>query len=158
MAVDRYSPPIETTSGPSFTRADLGPQADLARYEIELSRRAGMKLRGKVFVKDLLGLTGMEASLTRMAPGESVPYRHQHRTHEELYVVLGGRGEMQIDGQTFSLREGTIVRVATGGVRAIRADADSELRFLCVQARTGAMPDEEAKRDGIKVDGLTWGA
>jgi uncharacterized cupin superfamily protein len=156
MAVDRYSPTLETTSGESFTRVEVGPFADLGRYEIELSRRAGLKLRGKVFVKDLLGLTGMEASLTRMAPGESVPYRHQHRTHEELYVVLGGRGEMQIDGQTFALAEGAVVRVATGGVRAIRAAPDQELRFLCVQARAGSMPDEEAKRDGIKVDGLTW--
>lgn len=156
MAVDRYSPAIETTSGPSFTRAELGPFADLGRYEIELSRRNGMRLQGKVFVKNLLGLTGMEASLTRMAPGESVPFRHQHRTHEELYVVLGGRGQMQVDGQTFELREGSVVRVATGGVRAIRAAADAELRFVCVQSRTDSMPDDEAKRDGIKVDGLTW--
>ncbi len=156
MALDRYNPAIRPTSGPNHTRADLGALSELGRYEIELSRRAGMKLRGKVFVKDLLGLTGMEASLTRMAPGESVPFRHQHRAHEELYVVLGGRGQMQIDGATFALREGSVVRVATGGVRAIRAAADAELRFVCVQARTGSMPDDEAKRDGIKIDGLTW--
>ena len=58
--------------------------------------------------------------------------------------------------ETIALAEGSVLRVATGGVRAIRAAPDQELRFLCVQARTGSMPDEEAKRDGIKVDGLTW--
>lgn len=156
MAVDRYSPAIETTARPNHTHADLGPLADLSRYEIELSRRGGLKLRGKVFVKDLLGLTGMEVSLTRLGPGEGVPFLHSHRTHEELYVVVGGRGEMQVDGERIPLAEGSMVRVATGGVRALRAAPGEELRFLCIQARAGSMPDDEAKRDGVKVDGLRW--
>ncbi len=157
MGVDRYTPAIETASGVSFTRADLGPLSDLARYEIELSRKGNFRVRGKVFVKDLLGLTGMEVSVTRLGPGEGVPFLHRHRTHEELYVVVGGRGELQVDGQVLPLREGSVVRVATGGARAIRAASGEELRFLCVQARTDSMPDDEAKRDGIKVEGaVTW--
>ena len=30
-----------------------------------------------------------------LAPGEGVPFLHAHRTHEELYVVVGGRGELE---------------------------------------------------------------
>jgi mannose-6-phosphate isomerase-like protein (cupin superfamily) len=114
-------------------------------------------LRGKVFLREILGLTGMEASLTLIPAGESVPFLHKHRTHEELWVITDGHGQMQVDGQTFDVTEGTVVRVAPPGARAIRAAADSPLGFICIQTCESSMPADEAKRDGLPVDGaLTW--
>ncbi len=156
MALDRYTPAIQPTTGSHHVRAELGALAELGRYELELSRRPGTKVQGKVFVKRLLGLTGMEVSLTRLAPGQGLPFLHRHRTHEELYVVVGGRGEMQVDGERFPLREGAVVRVDAEGSRAVRAAPDEELRFLCIQAKAASMPDDEAGSDGFKVDGLAW--
>ncbi len=152
MALGTYTPAIDTTSGPNHTRAQLGPASALHRYELAIPAR-NLTLRGKVFLRDLLQLTGMEVSVTRLAPGESVPYLHSHRTHEELYVITGGRGQMQVDGELFPVEEGAVVRVAPSGVRALRAAADQELHFICVQARHASMPEAEARRDGIPVEG-----
>jgi uncharacterized cupin superfamily protein len=156
MGVDVYTPAIATTSQQSFTAAHVGPLAELGRYEIEITARK-RTLKGKVFVRKLLGLTGMEASLTRLAPGESVPFLHSHRTHEELYVITDGRGQMLVDGSVFDVAPGSVIRVAPAGVRALRAAPDEALTYLCIQAREGSMPAEEAKRDGIPVEGaVPW--
>jgi len=156
MGIDRYTPAIETHSSATHTVANVGPLAELGRYEIEVTALQ-RTLRGKVFLKHLLGLTSMEVSLTRLAAGESVPFLHRHRAHEELYIVTDGRGQMQVDGETFALAEGSVVRVAPGGARAIRAAADCTLGFVCIQAREGSMSAAEAKRDWLTVEGgVAW--
>jgi quercetin dioxygenase-like cupin family protein len=156
MGIDRYTPAIERHSSANCSVANVGPLAELGRYEIEVTALK-RTLRGKVFLKKLLSLTGMEVSLTRLAAGESVPFLHRHRAHEELYIVTDGRGQMQVDGETFALAEGSVVRVAPDGARAIRAAADCTLGFVCIQAREGSMPDPEAKRDGLLLEGgVTW--
>jgi hypothetical protein len=43
---------------------------------------------GKYFLKDRLGLTGMEVSLNQVPEGGSVPFYHTHRENEELYLSL----------------------------------------------------------------------
>jgi mannose-6-phosphate isomerase-like protein (cupin superfamily) len=145
------TPPVTTSSGKSFTVAHLGRLGEVDRFEISLPTFK-RPIRGKVFLKGILGLTGMEASITKLPAGAAVPFLHRHRAHEELYVFIGGRGQMQVDGETFDVEEGTVVRIATGGARAIRAAADEELRFLCIQAEQGSMPDAEAADDGERVD------
>ncbi len=157
MESTRYTPSIQTTSAAAFTRAALGPASALDRYQLELPARK-RTLRGKVFLRGLLQLTGMEVSVTRLGPGEGLPFLHRHRTHEELYLVTGGRGEMQVDGETFALEEGSVVRVAPAGARAIRAAAGSELHFVCIQAVQDSMPAGiEAGADGLPVEGpVTW--
>jgi len=152
MGTTVIAPAITTSSGASFTAARLGPLAQVDRYELTLPmfRRA---ITGKVFLKELLGLTGMEVSVTKLPAGAAIPFLHRHRAHEELYVFIGGRGQMQVDGETIEVEEGSVVRVATGGARTIRAAADEELRYLCIQAREGSMPDQEAGSDGERAEG-----
>jgi mannose-6-phosphate isomerase-like protein (cupin superfamily) len=144
-------PAINTTSSASFTAARLGPLAQVDRYELTVPQFR-RPIRGKVFLKEALGLTSMEVSVTKLPAGAEIPYLHRHRAHEELYVFIGGRGQMQIDGETVSVEEGSVVRVASGGARTIRAAADEELRYLCIQAREGSMPDQEAGSDGALVE------
>ncbi len=144
------TPTVETRRATHYTAADLGKLTELSRFELTVPR-------GKVFLKPLLGLTGMEVSVTVLPAGFAIPYTHRHRTHEELYLFTGGRGQMQVDGETFDVREGSVVRVAPGGARTIRAAADEELRYVCVQARDGTVPDLEAAEDGEVVSKqVTW--
>ncbi len=145
------APPVATSSGKSFTAAHLGGLGEVDRFELSIPafKRA---IRGKVFLKSMLGLTGMEVSVTKLPAGAAIPFLHRHRAHEELYVFTGGRGQMLVDGETFDVVEGSVVRVATGGARTIRAAASEELRFLCIQAREGSMMDAEAVDDGVRVD------
>jgi len=95
----------------------------------------------------------MEVSVTTLPAGVAIPFLHRHRAHEELYVFTAGRGQMQVDGETIDVEEGSVVRVAPGGARGVRAAAGEELRYLCIQAREGSMPDQEAGGDGFLVEG-----
>jgi mannose-6-phosphate isomerase-like protein (cupin superfamily) len=141
------TPAVELNQGSTFTAAHLGELSEIARYETTVPqfKRA---IRGKVFLKGLLGLTGMEVSVTTLPAGAAIKFLHRHRAHEELYLFTGGRGQMQVDGETFDVQEGSVVRIAPGGARTLRAAADAELRYLCIQAREGTMPDAEAADDG----------
>ena len=47
------------------------------------------------------GQKSAEMSFQQFAPGGSVGFLHTHKTHEELYIILGGDGEFQVDGQVF---------------------------------------------------------
>jgi mannose-6-phosphate isomerase-like protein (cupin superfamily) len=66
-----------------------------------------------------------EASLS---PGQRTQ-RHQHRATEEIYVLLEGEGEMEIDGESRQVRAGDAVLIPAGAWHQIAATA--ELRFLC---------------------------
>ncbi len=90
-------------------------------------------LEGKVFLGQELGMTGAEASLQRLAAGEDAPFLHSHKTHEELYVIISGQGEYEVDGEKFPVSEGSIIRVAPAGVRALRNTSENEMVMMCVQ-------------------------
>lgn len=132
-----------------------GPWADLDHREF---RPAGFSrgLPGKLFLKEDLNLTAMELSLNKIPPGRQSPFLHRHVEHEELYLFVRGAGQMQVDGAVFDVREGTTVRVAPEGVRAIRNSGAEDLYYVCVQAKAGSLNGRTIS-DGRKVDGpLVW--
>ena len=55
--------------------------------------------------------------------------RHYHRASEEIYLVLAGEGELEIDGDRRRVRPGDAVLIPAGSWHAIAAA--SQLRFLC---------------------------
>jgi len=132
-----------------------GPWADLDRREF---RPPGFSrgLFGKVFLKEELGLTGMELSLNKILPGAQSPFLHHHVEHEELYLFVQGRGQFQVDGRVFDVREGTVVRVAPAGVRGLRNPGPEDLYYVCVQAKAGSLSGQTIA-DGRRVQGpLIW--
>lgn len=142
--------PVDVTTGPTFAAADFGPWSELRRHVLDVPA-FGRQLPGKVFLKEPLGLTGLEVSLTSLPPGFAVPFLHRHQAHEELYLALQGEGELLVDGRVLPLRPGTAVRVAPEGARTIRASAAGPLVYACIQARAGAMTDAETITDGQPV-------
>ena len=90
-------------------------------------------VEGKIFVGQELGMTGAEASLQRLAAGEDAPFLHSHKTHEEIYVIISGKGEYEVDGEKTTVGEGSIIRVAPAGVRALRNTSDAEMVMMCIQ-------------------------
>ena len=66
-----------------------------------------------------------EASL---APGQTTQ-RHYHGASEEIYVVLEGRGDLEIDGERTRVGPGDAALIPPGAWHQIAAD--TELRFLC---------------------------
>lgn len=90
-------------------------------------------VEGKIFLGQELGMTGAEASLQRLDAGEDAPFLHSHKTHEEIYVIISGKGEYEVDGEKTAVGEGSIIRVAPAGVRALRNTSDAEMVMMCIQ-------------------------
>jgi mannose-6-phosphate isomerase-like protein (cupin superfamily) len=146
---------LRTVNGSNFCAVHTGPMAELNTYQLEVP---SMKrtVTGKLFVKEFLGLTGMQISMNKLPAGASVPFYHQHKENEEAYVFLGGQGQMQIDGQTFDVAEGTIVRVSPAGSRTVRNNSTADLYFMCIQAKDGSL-NFETFEDGIRSDArVSW--
>jgi quercetin dioxygenase-like cupin family protein len=66
-----------------------------------------------------------EASL----PAGARTQRHQHRATEEIYFVLDGEAELEVDGERRPVRPGDAILIPAGAWHEITAA--SELRFLC---------------------------
>ena len=93
------------------------------------------RIPGKVFVGQALQATGSELSFQTLVPGQDSGFLHSHKTHEELYFILRGQGEYQVDGEVFPVTEGSIVRVAPEGKRALKNTGNDEMLMLCIQHR-----------------------
>lgn len=94
---------------------------------------AWSNVEGKIFLGEELGLTGSMASLQKLAAGEDAPFLHSHKTHEEIYVIISGEGEYQVDGEVMKVAEGSIIRVSPAGVRALRNTGKGEMIMMCIQ-------------------------
>lgn len=104
----------------------------MANYAIK-NFNGWKNVEGKVFLGDDLGMTGAEASLQRLAPGEKAPFRHSHKTHEELYVIISGEGEYEIDGEVNKVGEGSVIRISPAGVRALNNTGSTDMVMMCIQ-------------------------
>lgn len=86
-----------------------------------------------MFLGEELQMTGAQVSVQKLKAGEDAPFLHSHKTHEEVYVILSGQGEYQVDGEVFPVEEGNVVRVSPAGVRALRNSGDSDMVMMCIQ-------------------------
>ncbi|MBY0459298.1 MAG: cupin domain-containing protein [Gemmataceae bacterium] len=137
----------------AFDVFHAGAWADLGQYCYQPSPDFG--LPGKLFLGGRVGLEGAEVSLNRMPAGEGMPFFHRHRRNEELYIFVGGEGEMQIGDERFPVREGTVVRVSTSADRIWRNVSAHDLYFICVQYRVGES-DREGHDGEVSARPLPW--
>jgi mannose-6-phosphate isomerase-like protein (cupin superfamily) len=68
--------------------------------------------------------------LTEIPPGSSVGV-HRHGEDEEVYVIIQGRGRMLLDGQTFEVGPGDVIRNVPGGTHGL-ANIGSERLTMVV--------------------------
>lgn len=132
-----------------FNSADFGDPRQWAGFVMEHPRLGPVP--GKVFLGSLLELTGMEVSFGALLPGQSIPFLHTHRQNEELYVVLSGQGEMQVDGHVVPLQAGSAVRIAPTGSRCWRATGAEPMAYLVVQAKAGSL-EQSTAADGVALE------
>jgi len=57
--------------------------------------------------------------------------RHYHRESEEIYYVVEGDGEVELDGERAAVGPGDAVLIPPGTWHEIRASDAGPLRFLC---------------------------
>ena len=63
-------------------------------------------------------------SLHQIKPDKRQPFGHKHEQAEEVYVVIGGSGRVNLDGKVLELSRLDALRVAPGVTRAFEAGAD----------------------------------
>jgi mannose-6-phosphate isomerase-like protein (cupin superfamily) len=68
-----------------------------------------------------------------IATGEAT-VRHHHRIAEEIYYLIEGTGEMEIDGEVTAVGAGDAILIPPGAWHRIRATGDGPVRLLCACA------------------------
>ncbi|NEO83356.1 MAG: cupin domain-containing protein [Spirulina sp. SIO3F2] len=140
----------QSQHGKNFSAIAVGAFANLTQYQFTIPDN-GFTVAGKYFLKDPLQLTGAEISLNHLPPQHGIPFLHKHHQNEEVYLFVRGVGEFQVDGETFPIQEGAMVRVAPDGSRGIRNTSETEpLCWIVVQARVDSQPDSTIA-DGFAV-------
>ena len=144
-----------TKEGKNFTAVNVGKLSEVKDYVLPLGE---IEIPGKVFVGQALQVTGSELSFQTLVPGQDSGFLHTHKTHEELYFILKGEGVYQVDGEVFPVSEGSIVRVAPEGKRALKNTGEGEMLMLCIQYKANSFGvDDSPAGDGIILgDKLTW--
>ena len=146
---------IKTTADiANATAIDLGPISEIKDYVLELGPE--VKIPGKVFGGAAIKAGGADFSLQVFAPGTEGGFYHTHKEHEELYFFLSGEGEYQVDGTNIPVREGSVVRVAPAGRRAVRNTGSTPLTMLCVQYVAAAPGSVNASDGTILPEQVKW--
>ena len=80
-------------------------------------------------VRELMHAGEQSLAEASLEPGQATE-RHYHAASEELYYLLAGEGEMEIDGECARVVPGDVIQIPPGARHQITADATG-LRFLC---------------------------
>lgn len=138
----------------NFSAVSVGKFSELNEYVLQLG--ADIRIPGKVFGGAAVGATGGDFSFQVFAPGQETGFLHTHKTHEELYFFLSGKGEFQVDGNIFPVSEGSVVRVAPAGKRSVRNNGAVPLVMLCVQYRGATFTPADAADGDILGEPVVW--
>ena len=141
----------KTVRGTHFTCLHAGSMEGWAQFRLE-PPDVPLPARGKLFLQKFLGCPGLEVSLNVVPPGKGMPFLHKHQQNDEVYVVVGGRGQFLVDGECIDVVEGSVVRISPPAARAWRNNSDAPLYFLCLQYRADSVI-EGGTLDGQRVEG-----
>jgi mannose-6-phosphate isomerase-like protein (cupin superfamily) len=137
--------------GTNFTCFHAGPMQGWTQFRMERPD-VPVPARGKLFLSTLLESPGLEISLNVLLRGKAVPFLHRHEQNEEVYIIVGGRGQFLVDGEYIDVAEGSVLRIGPAAARAWRNHTDAPFYFLCLQYRADSVI-EGGTVDGRKVDG-----
>ena len=99
-----------------------------------------------LFVRQELGSPELGVSRFVYEPGVRMPFAHRHREQEEAYVVVGGSGRANLDGEIVALGVWDVLRVAPTVVRSFEAGPEG-LDLICIGGRRPDGGDGETAPD-----------
>lgn len=140
---------IKISEGETFTAVNLGAMSEWFDYSL-IHPVSKKEIEGKVFLKDVTQSTGTEISFNSIPPHTEVPYFHLHKKNEETYIILQGEGYFQVDDDFFSIKEGSVVRVAPAGKRGLCNTSDERMIYIVVQSKENSL-EEYTTADGLRV-------
>lgn len=84
--------------------------------------------------RETLGAQNVAVAMLNCPPGSSVRPLHSHGDVEEVLLVLQGRGEAWVDGETASFRKGDALLLPAHSKHMIRNTGDEPLVIACIFA------------------------
>jgi mannose-6-phosphate isomerase-like protein (cupin superfamily) len=86
-------------------------------------------------IRELLGprtapVQNQSLAEATLGPGQATE-RHYHAASEELYYVVAGEGEMEVDGERATVAPGDAILIPPGAWHQLRASANWQVRILC---------------------------
>lgn len=133
----------------NYSAVNLGELDELMNYS--LIHPVNKKLiEGKVFLKDMTKATGTEISFNSLPSKTEQPYFHIHRKNEETYIILKGFGFFQVDDDCFSIKEGSVIRVAPQGKRGICNSSEETMIYMVIQSKENSL-EEHTTADGERL-------
>ena len=103
---------------------------------------------GRTELHEKLSLTGAEVSINQLPAGSGVPFVHSHKSNEEIYGILSGKGKAVIDGQEVELSTGDWLRISPAAKRQFFAANDSGITYVCIQVKENSLEGFTAD-DGV---------
>ena len=82
------------------------------------------------FIRELHHSEAQSLAEATLEPDQATE-RHYHRASEEIYFVVKGAGDMEVDGRTERVRPGDAILIPAGAWHTLVNDGTSELRILC---------------------------
>ena len=67
---------------------------------------------------------------------------HRHQTHDEIWTVTDGRGELTLDGRRIALRRGVSIRIPHGHSHAVHAFSDLQLILVRIHTSGSGLVSE----------------
>lgn len=141
---------IRKQKGKNFDCLHAGAFAALHQYELE-HPKIPRTVSGKLFLKDHLGLNSVQISLNKLPAGVEVPFYHKHKSNEEVYIFVGGRGQLQVDSEIIDVEEGSCVRISPEGVRTWRNNSTQDLYYIVIQGQENSLRSDTFE-DGVPVE------
>ncbi len=112
----------------NYQKIELGKISEIIKHE-----------NGKVFLHDILGLTGCEISVNTVPKNFKTPFNHKHKQNEEVYIILKGEGIITVDNDHINVKEGSVIKVLAAASRTIENKGDNELSFICIQTKENSL-------------------
>lgn len=142
------------SAGRNYTAATVGKFTELEQHVYHFA--TGIDIPGKVFIGEALQCTGIEVSFQTLSPSTGIDFLHTHQTNEELYLIIKGNGEYQVDGERFPVSEGGVIRVAPQGKRSWRNTGDESLVVMCIQSLAGSLRELGTADGVISAESVKW--
>ncbi len=101
--------------------------------------KTSIKNEGRTELHEKLALTGAEISINTLPAGAGVPFVHSHKSNEEIYGILSGKGTVAIDGEEIELFAGDWLKIAPAAKRQFFAAKDSHISFVCIQVKENSL-------------------
>jgi len=84
------------------------------------------------WLKEPLELNGVGVTTFNLPAGKGYTFMHSHEEQEEVYIILSGKGIIQLEDEALNLVAGDFFRVSPPVRRAIKADNEASMAGIIV--------------------------